>query len=165
MHLRDVPCDQVELERQELQFSCITRDFSCSDPPGTRYNLIAIGGSGLSLLGVVRHLTEVERYWLTDVLLGEDSPDIYSHREAPDGDFELATPDGAPADLERYGVEVAQARRHEASVGSVDDLAKGDRRGQPVSLRWILSHLVEEYARHLGHMDLLRGAIDGRTGY
>lgn len=60
---------------------------------------------------------------------------------------------------------MAQARRHEAAVGSVEDLAKGLRRGQPVTLRWILTHLVEEYARHLGHMDMLRGAIDGRTGY
>ena len=150
--------DWLEMYRATvpLKVAGLTGEQLCAQP---------VPGSTLSLLGVVRHLTEVERYWLTDVLLGEDSPDIYSHREAPDGDFELATPDGAAADLERYGVEVAQARRHEASFASVDDLAKGHRRGQPVSLRWILSHLVEEYARHLGHMDLLRGAIDGRTGY
>ena len=64
-------------------------------------------------------------------------------------------------------LEVAKTlfARHGFHGVRLDDLAKGDRRGQPVSLRWILSHLVEEYARHLGHMDLLREAVDGRTGY
>ena len=124
-----------------------------------------VPGSTLSLLGVVRHLTEVERYWLTDVLLDDNSPDIYSHREAPEGDFELGTPQSAPADLERFEDEVAQARRHLAGVGSVDELAKGLRHGKPVNVRWILVHLIEEYARHLGHMDMLRGAVDGRLGY
>lgn len=150
--------DWLELYRStvHLKVAGLTGEQLCAQP---------VPGSTLSLLGLVRHLTEVERYWLTDVLLGEDSGDIYSHRGAPEGDFELATPEGAPADLETYAVEVEQARRHEAAVGSVEDLAKGERRGRPVSLRWILSHLVEEYARHLGHMDMIRGAIDGRTGY
>ena len=161
----DMTADERTTLREWLEMYRATVPLKVAGLTGEQLCAQPVPGSTLSLLGVVRHLTEVERYWLTDVLLGEDSPDIYSHREAPEGDFELATPEGAPADLERYATEVEQARRHEAAAGSVEDPAKGLRHGQPVSLRWILTHLLEEYARHLGHMDMLRGAIDGRTGY
>ena len=121
--------------------------------------------STMSPLGLVRHLTEVERYWLTDVALGQDSPDLYSSREDPDGDFTQATAATAHEDVTAYRLEIATAREHLARLKDLDAPVAGTRRGQPVNLRWILSHLVEEYARHLGHLDLLREAIDGRTGY
>ena len=121
--------------------------------------------STMSPLGLVRHLTEVERYWLTDVALGEDSPDLYSSRADPDGDFTLATAARAHADIAAYRQEIETAREHVARIADLDAPVAGQRQGQPVNLRWILSHLVEEYARHLGHLDLLREAIDGRTGY
>lgn len=124
----------------------------------------AVPPSDLSLLGLVRHLTEVERSWYTDVLTAWDSPDIYTTRERPEADLE-PTPEEAEADLARYAAEVAQARRHAAAAPTLDDLAAGRRHGRPVSLRWIHTHVLEEYARHLGHMDLLREATDGRTGY
>ena len=121
--------------------------------------------STMSPLGLVRHLTEVERYWLTDVALGQDSPDLYSSREDPGGDFTQATAATAHEDVTAYRLEIATAREHLARLKDLDAPVAGTRRGQPVNLRWILSHLVEEYARHLGHLDLLREAIDGRTGY
>ena len=66
--------------------------------------------STMSPLGLVRHLTEVERYWLTDVALGEDSPDLYSSREDPDGDFTQASPATAEADVTAYRQELETAR-------------------------------------------------------
>jgi len=122
--------------------------------------------SPLSLLGVVRHLTEVEAYWLREVLLDErDVPDMYCTADSPDGDFEDAMAATAVADLAAYRAEVARTRAAATSWTDLDGPVAGLRRGRPVNLRWILVHLVEEYARHLGHVDLLREAVDGRTGY
>lgn len=121
--------------------------------------------STLSLLGIVRHLTEVEVYWLREVLHGEDLPDCYSTRESPDGDFDLGTPASAADDVTRYRAEVEQCRAGAAGWTDLDGPVAGLRHGQQVSLRWILTHLIEEYARHLGHMDLLRERIDGVAGY
>lgn len=120
--------------------------------------------SSMSLLGAVRHLTEVEAYWLREVLAGEEVPDIHSARENPDGDWLDASAEWAADDVERYRAEVELARAS-AARHALDDVAAAQRHGRPVTLRWILTHLIEEYARHLGHMDLLREAVDGRTGY
>lgn len=122
--------------------------------------------STMSLIGVVRHLTEVEAYWLRVVLHDEqDVPDYYCTPESPDGDFDDVSPGTAAADVEAYRAEIDRTRELAARWTDLESPVRGLRRGQPVSLRWILQHLIEEYARHLGHMDLLREAIDGRTGY
>lgn len=126
----------------------------------------AVPPSSLSLLGVVRHLTEVEAYWLRVVLLDEsDVPDYYCTRASPDEDFDGATAATAGADVEAYQAEITTSRRTVASWDDLETPARGKRHGNAVNLRWILVHLVEEYARHLGHMDLLRERVDGRTGY
>ncbi|SDD97713.1 DinB family protein [Auraticoccus monumenti] len=122
--------------------------------------------SSMSLLGVVRHLTEVEAYWLRVVLLDEqDVPDYYCVPDSPDGDFDDATAATAVADVAAYLAELEVTRRAAGGWRDLTTPALGRRRGRPVNLRWILTHLIEEYARHLGHMDLLREAVDGRTGY
>lgn len=121
--------------------------------------------STLSLLGIVRHLTEVEAYWLREVLRGDEVPDLYCSAESPDGDLDDGTPDTAADDVRRYREEVERARASAASWTDLDVPVEGLRHGEPLNLRWILTHLIEEYARHLGHADLLREAIDGRTGY
>lgn len=126
----------------------------------------AVPPSTMSLLGIVRHLTEVEAYWLRVVLVDEsDVPDYYCTRASPDGDFDDASPETAAADVVAYRNELVTTRRVSAAWTSLDEIARGLRRGKPVNLRWILTHLIEEYARHLGHMDLLREVVDGRTGY
>ncbi|MGX5691587.1 DinB family protein [Dermacoccus abyssi] len=122
--------------------------------------------STLSLIGVVRHLTEVEAYWLRVVLDDEqDVPDYYSTADEPDGDFDLANAADAAENVAAYEHELDVTRARAAAWSDLDSPVRGLRRGEPVNLRWILVHLVEEYARHLGHMDLLREAVDGRTGY
>ena len=122
--------------------------------------------STMSLLGIVRHLTEVETFWLRVVLLDEqDAPDYYCTPESPDGDFDDVDPATGADDVAAYRAEVTRTRSVAAGWTDLDPPVRGRRRGEPVNLRWILTHLIEEYARHLGHMDLLRESIDGRTGY
>jgi len=122
--------------------------------------------SSLSLIGVVRHLTEVEAYWLRVVLHDEqDVPDYYCTPASPDGDFDDVEPATAAADVAAYRAELDTTRAAAAGWSDLDAPVRGLRRGKEVNLRWILTHLIEEYARHLGHMDLLREAVDGRTGY
>lgn len=121
--------------------------------------------TSLSLLGILRHLTEVEGYWLREVLHGEDIPDLYCSQEFPDGDFDLGTARTAQADVERYHSCLGTVRTAASGWSDLDGPVAGLRHGEPLNLRWILTHLIEEYARHLGHADLLREALDGRTGY
>lgn len=121
--------------------------------------------STMSLMGVVRHLTEVEAYWLRVVLMDEDVPDYYCVPESPDGDFDDTDPATAAAEVTAYRAEIERTRAIAARWTDLDVPVKGERHGKAVNLRWILTHLIEEYARHLGHMDLLREAVDGRTGY
>jgi hypothetical protein len=121
--------------------------------------------SSMSPIGIVRHLTEVGAYWLRVVLLDEqDVPDYYC-TASPDGDFDDVDPDTAAADVAAYRAELVTTRANTSAWADLLPPVRGLRNGEPVNPRWILVHLIEEYARHLGHMDLLREAIDGRTGY
>ncbi len=126
--------------------------------------LQAVPPSTLTLLGIVRHLTKVERYWFGNVVTGLDQPRLYCETE-PDGDFTGGLPEHALADLDRLHAEVATARERASVVTDLDAALPGKRNGKDINLRWILVHMIEEYARHLGHADLLRECIDGRTGY
>lgn len=122
--------------------------------------------SSMSLIGTVRHLTEVEAYWLRVVLLDEqDVADYYCTPTSPDGDFDDVNSTTAAADVAAYRSELVTTRANTSAWPDLDAPVRGLRKGNPVNLRWILVHLIEEYARHLGHMDLLREALDGRTGY
>lgn len=121
--------------------------------------------STLSLLGLVRHMADVERTWFRQVMAGEDAPRHYRTAEDRDADF-----NGAVADDElvadawrRWEDEVANADRFVAAAGDLGMLAASTERGE-IALREVLVHMIEEYARHVGHADLLRECIDGRTG-
>ncbi|WP_410660535.1 DinB family protein [Amycolatopsis sp. lyj-112] len=121
--------------------------------------------SSLSLLGMIRHLAEVEHMWFRQVLAGQDVPPLYYSDTDPDGDF-----DGAVADAEvvaeawkTWRDEVAFAESFVAAAPDLEVSGNEARRG-PISLRWVLVHMIEEYARHNGHIDLLREQIDGAVG-
>ncbi|WP_152361885.1 DinB family protein [Microlunatus speluncae] len=120
--------------------------------------------SSLTLLGIVRHLTYVERVWFTNVVAGIDAPPLYC-ADDPDGDYHDLDPARAFDDLDRFHAELAVSRDHAAVVRELDAPLPGLRRGEPVNLRWVYTHLIEEYARHLGHADLIRECLDGTTGY
>ena len=122
--------------------------------------------SKLSLLGLVRHMAEVERGWFRVVLLGEDVPELYTTPEGPDPDFNGVDDADVAETFRTFEQECAAARKAVAAAPDLDMLSeeRSQRTGQQFSLRWILTHMIEEYARHNGHADLLRETIDGATG-
>jgi len=121
--------------------------------------------STMSLLGLVRHMADVERHWFRRVMAQADAPPLYWSDDVADADWAGAVPDQATAADAwlAWREEIAFARQY---VDASPDL--GVRRpmkdGSTVALREVLLHMVEEYARHIGHADLLRERIDGRVG-
>ncbi|MFE9955471.1 DinB family protein [Micromonospora sp. NPDC005299] len=119
--------------------------------------------STLSLLGLVRHMAEVERTWFRRVINAEDIPLVWSET----GDFQQAyDADGASRSeaFEAWQREVEHARRIEREAESLDVTGHQARWGEDVSLRLVMLHMMHEYARHNGHADFLREAIDGTVG-
>jgi uncharacterized damage-inducible protein DinB len=119
--------------------------------------------STLSLLGLVRHMADVERGWFRKTLAGEEIEYHYSSDEDIDGEFDNVDSADVDEAFATWRDECAHAdeiisRRALEATGHRHD-------GQEVSMRWILVHMVEEYSRHNGHADLLRERIDGATGY
>jgi uncharacterized damage-inducible protein DinB len=123
--------------------------------------------SSMSLLGLIRHMTDVERGWFQQGLLGEDVPSLYETPDGPDGDFNGVDDADVAAAFSAFEAECDASRRAVAAAPDLDVLSKegSTRTGEQFSLRWILTHMIEEYARHNGHADLLRETIDGATGY
>jgi len=120
--------------------------------------------SSMSLLGLVRHMAEVERSWFRRRVAGEDVPFLYSDEDNPDGEFDDVEGADAQADLATYEDEVRQARAAVAGR-SLDETFFHTHREVDISVRWVFVHMVEEYARHNGHADLLRERVDGAVGY
>ena len=104
---------------------------------------------------------EAQRAWVRHTYRGEQVPDLYYRPDAPDADFDEAKPSGAEEDFERYR---AECRAVDAALegAKLDDTFTF--REKTTSVRWMWQHLVEEYARHNGHADLLREAVDGSAG-
>jgi Protein of unknown function (DUF664) len=117
--------------------------------------------SGLSPLGVVAHLAAVEYGWFDEKFLGNpERHDLGDH-----GDFRLHDADTVTSVVAEYAEACAHSRAVVAGAGSLDDAAAvAHRYFGLVTLRWILVHMIEETARHAGHLDLMREQIDGRTG-
>jgi hypothetical protein len=116
----------------------------------------------MSLHGLVRHMAEVERNWFQRVIAGDDAPPLYyDDATNPEGDFEIPPDATFDDDVAEWRRQVVRAR----AIAATRDLdVTGLRRGGPVSLRWVYLHMIEEYARHNGHADLIRELIDGTVG-
>ncbi|WP_371405913.1 DinB family protein [Kribbella sp. NBC_00662] len=119
--------------------------------------------SSMSLIGLVRHLSEVEKYWFHRALAGHDSPPKYWTAEHPDGDFDLADPAQAEQDVEDFR-EIIKTSDTLAADHSLDDTFIRPGYDEPYSVRYLYIHMIEEYSRHNGHADLLRERLDGATG-
>jgi uncharacterized damage-inducible protein DinB len=122
--------------------------------------------SNMSLLGLIRHMADVERYWFRQVLSGEDAPRRYRTAEDRDADFNGAIADPHLVDdaWNAWREEVAYA---EQCVEGFNDLGATVRlpdEEEDIAVREVVIHMIEEYARHCGHADLLRERIDGRVG-
>jgi uncharacterized damage-inducible protein DinB len=142
-----------------------TLEWKCADLTPEQLARRASPPSTLSLLGLVRHLADVERSWFRVRLAGEAVPPIFFTEAEPDLDFDgaVADPDVVATAFGAWRNEVARAREI-VSGFSLDDTFAHPRTGETLSVRWLLVHMVEEYARHNGHADLLREAVDGQTG-
>jgi len=138
-------------------------ELKCSGLDAEQLARRAVEPSTMSLLGLVRHMADVEHSWFHRFMSGEDVPHLFP------GDIAFDDAVGDPAMVaEAWAVwreQVEFANRFVDAAPTLD-LAGGraeSERGQ-LSLRWVLTHMIEEYARHLGHVDLLRERIDGKLG-
>jgi hypothetical protein len=150
-----------------LDWHRATLAWKCDGLTDSQLRERSVPPSSMSLLGLVRHMAEVERGWFRRALAGgtlESAPLIYcSVDDNPDGDFDdVDTADVAEA-FATWRTECEFARTAEAAAPSLDVVCV-HRTGRRYSLRWIMVHMVEEYARHNGHADLIRERIDGQTG-
>lgn len=146
-----------------LDFHRATLLFKCQGLTGEQLVQRTAEPSSLSLLGLVRHMTEVERAWFRRRLAGQaDLAPAYCSDENPDGDFDLVEPDGAQAAFEAFKAECVLADEAAAGRSLDDTFVSSD--GNTLDLRWIYLHMIEEYARHNGHADILRERLDGVTG-
>ena len=145
-----------------LDYHRDTLALKCDGLGGDQLRERAVPPSNLSLLGLVRHMAEVERQWFTMVLGGEQVAFHYCTDDNPNAEFDDVDGADVAEAFETWRSECADARRRVAAAPSLDVTATG--RGEEFSLRWIMVHMIEEYARHNGHADLLRERIDGTVG-
>jgi hypothetical protein len=159
--------DKITAERKALeQWLDYQRDtllIKCAGLEAQQLKQRAVPPSSLSLLGLVRHLADVERGWLRQCAAREEVPDLYYAESNPHADFDDIETADAEAELDTYRREIVAARRAVAGM-SLDDVVPFPWGGPDRDLRWIYLHMIEEYARHNGHADLIRECIDGRTG-
>jgi uncharacterized damage-inducible protein DinB len=147
-----------------LDFHRATLVMKCEGLDDEQAAVTSVPPSGFTLTGLVQHMAEVERNWFRRVLAGEQAPPIYDPQadpHGPDGGFEVAEGATLRDALATWRAEIARARELCTDRALADT---GRFMEQDVNLRWIYVHMIEEYARHNGHADLLRERIDGTTG-
>jgi uncharacterized damage-inducible protein DinB len=137
--------------------------WKCGGLTAEQLKLRAIERSGLSLLGLVRHMAEVERDWFRTRFAGARLGYLYCADDNMPAEFDVADAD-ADADLAVYAREV-EAVRQTTRGRSLDETFMDPNRKIAMSLRFVYSAMIQEYARHNGHADLLRESIDGSTGH
>lgn len=146
-----------------LDYHRATLAWKCDGLNDDELRLQSVPPSTLSLLGLVRHMAEVERHWFRRVVGGETVRHVWSE----EWDFQAAYDASAATRAEAFTAwqaEVAHAREVEREVASLDDTFFVESWGADASLRTILLHLIHDYARHNGHADLLREGVDGVVG-
>jgi hypothetical protein len=153
-----------------LRSARLTLEMKCAGLDADAMARRSVQPSTMSLLGLVRDLAEMERHAFREVMAGERGPRLYCSDTDRDGDFDGAVPDAGVVEQawEAWRAEVGFAERFVARAASLDVTGK-DRTGigsgdGPISLREVMLEMIHEYARHLGHADLLRERIDGRIG-
>jgi uncharacterized damage-inducible protein DinB len=164
-HTDHQPSGERETLLDYLRHYRLTLELKCEGLDAEQLARRSVPPSTMSLLGLVRHMARVERAWFYRTMQHHpEDTKLYWTEDEPDLDFDGAVAD--PAVVEdawaTWRREVARAEEYLAGVDSLD--VEGNHHGEPVPLREVLVHMIEEYARHCGHADLLRECIDGRTG-
>jgi uncharacterized damage-inducible protein DinB len=147
-----------------LDFHRITLERKCHGLAPEQLRRRAVPPSALSLLGLVRHMADVERGWFRRALAHEDAPPHYRSEQDPNGAFTNVDSADVAQAFATWQAECAYARTVMASFNDLDTLGRYTARPGRPSVRWVLVHMIEEYARHNGHADLLREVIDGVVG-
>jgi len=156
---------------ENLRCVRLTLEMKCAGLDAEAMARRSVEPSTMSLLGLVRHLAEMERATFREMMVGQDAPRLYISATNRDGDFDGAVPDPdvVAAAWAAWRAEVDFAERFVAEAPSLDitgddPLNQHGSGGGSMSLREALVSMIHEYARHLGHADLIRERIDGRIG-
>ncbi|MDF6019650.1 DinB family protein [Streptomyces sp. JH34] len=152
-----------ETLRAFLDYHRATLAMKCEGLDDEQLRQRSMSPSALSLLGLVRHMAEVERAWFRRVFEDHDAPMVWSDRI----DFQAAYDASASTRAEAFGAweaEVERSRRIERQAESLDLTGLQPRWGKDVSLRMVMVHVLLEYGRHNGHADFLREGVDGTVG-
>jgi uncharacterized damage-inducible protein DinB len=161
------PVGEKATYREYLGNYRLTIEMKCEDLDAEQLARRGVPPSTLSLLGLVRHLAQVENHWFQRVLQGHaDAPRLYKRDDDPDWDFNGAIADPVVAD-DAFAMWQEEIGKADEWLDALDENDLGREVPLPdgtVSIRDVLVHVIEEYARHAGHADLLRETIDGRTG-
>jgi uncharacterized damage-inducible protein DinB len=160
-----VLADERTTLRAYLRFHRQTLEMKCDGLDAEQLAQRSVEPSSMSLLGLVRHMAEVERRWFRVVMAGEEAGRLYQTPEDPDADWNGAVGDDDVVEdaFSTWRRQIEFADAYLDGEFDLEALSKNRPQG-PVSLREVLIHMIEEYARHNGHADLLRERIDGRTG-
>lgn len=147
-----------------LDFHRATLELKCRGLDDAQVRCVAVEPSELTLLGLVQHLAEVERNWFQRVVAGLDVPPVWGDGNV--SGYGLDPERGIGEALTVWQREIARGREVCAGrpLDGVGRIADGPMAGMEVALRWVFLHMIEEYARHNGHADILRERIDGVTG-
>ncbi|HEU5157858.1 MAG TPA: DinB family protein [Streptosporangiaceae bacterium] len=155
--------DEREILTGYLDWHRQTFELKCAGVPPASLSEKPIPPSGLSLHGLLRHLSGVERWWFRIQFAGEDLPLLYYSDDDPGQDFDDLGGD-VDAAWAVWRAECDRAREI-AARSALDDTGTVMATGRPISLRSVMVKMIAEYARHNGHADLLRERIDGTTGH
>ncbi len=146
-----------------LDYQRATLLWKCEGLDGAALARRGVPPSPLTLLGLVRHMAIVEWWWFDHVFTGSSSPEPISTGDDRDADFNHLDPGRAVTDVELFRRQCDVSRAVVAGAESFD-VTSASTEKPGFSLRWIVVHMIEEYARHNGHADLLREQIDGAVG-
>ena len=162
---RPEPQDEKGTLLEYLRGYRLTLEMKCAGLDADQLATRSVPPSTMSLLGLVRHMAEVERHWFRRFMAGEDAPHRYREGGDRDGDWNgaVADPIVVAEAWQAWRDEVAFADAYAGKAGDLSTVAY-DHEGTAIQLRSVLVHMIEEYARHCGHADLIRERIDGRVG-
>ena len=153
--------DERTMYQAWLDFHRGTLLWKCAGLTDYQLKTASVAPSSLTLLGLLRHMSEVERWWFRSRSAGLALPDLYCPDDDENGDFDNVAEAVVEQDIQTFRAE-CQAADEAVRAKSLDDTFT--HRDNQFSLRWVYIHMIEEYARHNGHADLLRERIDGATG-